>query len=116
MALNKNLLKTLKQADDLMYRDKLYRSSSVRSQMVNTLLVTLAEKTRSQEGHAKRLQKLCLELGRRARLSTRQLSDLCIVLTGARSRKVGIPDSILFKPGPLTADEWRIMKLHPERI
>jgi HD-GYP domain-containing protein (c-di-GMP phosphodiesterase class II) len=28
---------------------------------------------------------------------------------------VGIPDSILFKPGPLTADEWRIMKLHPEK-
>jgi putative two-component system response regulator len=26
--------------------------------------------------------------------------------------KVGIPDSILRKPGPLTADEWEIMKTH----
>jgi len=26
--------------------------------------------------------------------------------------KVGIPDSILLKPGPLTADEWVIMKTH----
>ncbi|MCG5511212.1 response regulator [Ectothiorhodospira lacustris] len=26
--------------------------------------------------------------------------------------KVGIPDSILLKPGPLTDDEWRIMKTH----
>ncbi len=26
--------------------------------------------------------------------------------------KVGIPDSILLKPGPLTADEWEIMKTH----
>ncbi|MGC9321740.1 MAG: sensor domain-containing diguanylate cyclase, partial [Kosmotogaceae bacterium] len=72
------LVETLKQADDLMYRDKLYRSSSVRSQMVNTLLVTLAEKDQISGGHAKRLQKLCLELGRRARLSTRQLSDLAL--------------------------------------
>src|SRR5579884_112980 len=29
--------------------------------------------------------------------------------------KVAIPDQILFKPGPLTAEEWEIMKSHPER-
>jgi putative two-component system response regulator len=29
--------------------------------------------------------------------------------------KVGIPDSILFKPGKLTADEWKIMRSHPAR-
>ena len=27
--------------------------------------------------------------------------------------KVAIPDEILFKPGPLTEDEWRIMRQHP---
>ena len=29
--------------------------------------------------------------------------------------KVGIPDSILFNPGPLTADEWVIMRSHTTR-
>ena len=29
--------------------------------------------------------------------------------------KLGIPDSILMKPGPLNAQEWAIMKRHPER-
>jgi HD-GYP domain-containing protein (c-di-GMP phosphodiesterase class II) len=29
--------------------------------------------------------------------------------------KVGIPDSILFKPGPLTAEEWVVMRSHPVR-
>jgi putative two-component system response regulator len=29
--------------------------------------------------------------------------------------KVAIPDSVLFKPGPLTAEEWAIMKSHTER-
>ncbi len=28
--------------------------------------------------------------------------------------KVGIPDAILQKPGPLTADEWKIMKTHAQ--
>lgn len=29
--------------------------------------------------------------------------------------KVAIPDSVLFKPGPLTPEEWEIMKSHTER-
>jgi len=29
--------------------------------------------------------------------------------------KVGIPDSILFKPGRLTAEEWVVMRSHPAR-
>ena len=28
--------------------------------------------------------------------------------------KVGIPDAILHKPGPLTSEEWSIMRSHPE--
>lgn len=28
--------------------------------------------------------------------------------------KIGVPDSILFKPGPLDSDEWEQMKRHPE--
>ncbi len=28
--------------------------------------------------------------------------------------KMGVPDSILYKPGPLTDEEWAIMHRHPE--
>jgi HD-GYP domain-containing protein (c-di-GMP phosphodiesterase class II) len=28
--------------------------------------------------------------------------------------KIGTPDAILQKPGPLTEDEWTVMRLHPE--
>jgi HD-GYP domain-containing protein (c-di-GMP phosphodiesterase class II) len=28
--------------------------------------------------------------------------------------KVGVPDSIVLKPGPLTEDEWVIMRKHPQ--
>lgn len=28
--------------------------------------------------------------------------------------KIGIPDGILLKPGPLSPDEWQVMALHPE--
>ena len=29
--------------------------------------------------------------------------------------KMAVPDSILQKPGPLTDDEWKVMKTHPEK-
>jgi len=109
------LIETLKFADDLMYRDKLYRSSSVRSQMVNTLLVTLAEKDQIASGHAARLQDLCMKLGNRIGLSPRQLVDLALFAQVHDLGKVGIPDKILFKPAKLSEDEWEIMKLHPEK-
>lgn len=28
--------------------------------------------------------------------------------------KIGVPDAILLKPGRLSAEEWRVMRLHPE--
>lgn len=28
--------------------------------------------------------------------------------------KIGVPDGVLIKPGPLTEDEWIVMKLHPD--
>lgn len=28
--------------------------------------------------------------------------------------KIGVPDNILLKPGPLTDDEWAIMRTHPQ--
>jgi putative two-component system response regulator len=84
-------------------------------------LAHLAE-TRDQEtgNHILRTQRyvkvLALQLRRHPRFAP-ALSDRYIDLL-VRSAplhdigKVGIPDHILQKPGPLTADEWTVMKTH----
>jgi len=62
------------------------------------------------------VQQLALRLQSHPRFATR-LSDRYIQLL-VRSAplhdigKVGIPDAILQKPGPLTPDEWKIMRAH----
>ncbi|WP_051533715.1 PAS domain S-box protein [Desulfitibacter alkalitolerans] len=109
------LKETLKIADDLMYKDKLYRSSSARSQIVNSLLAALSERDFIADGHASRMVEHSQKLGERVGLSIRQLIDLALLAQVHDLGKVGIPDNILFKEGRLTKKEWEIMKQHPEK-
>ncbi len=104
-----------KQADDLMYKDKLYRSASMRNKVVESLLAAMAERDFITEGHVQRLEKICLQIGEKVGLSSRQLADLALLAKVHDLGKVGIPDRILNKPGPLDDAEWEIMKQHSDK-
>src|SRR5204862_1356786 len=43
-----------------------------------------------------------------------EMSDLAHGVLLHDIGKIGIPDAILLKPGPLTPDEWKTMRTHPE--
>jgi putative nucleotidyltransferase with HDIG domain len=65
------------------------------------------------EGHTKRVTDVALRLARALGLSE---GDLVQVRRGALLHdmgKMGVPDAILRKPGPLSEEEWVIMRLHP---
>ena len=111
----KDLSAVFKQADDLMYRDKLNRDINSRSQILKALMAALEERDFITSGHAHRLEDLCRKLGQKMNLSSSQLSALNLLAQVHDLGKVGIPDHILFKPGPLTDDEWKIMRQHPEK-
>ncbi|HSW36153.1 MAG TPA: HD domain-containing phosphohydrolase, partial [Candidatus Limnocylindrales bacterium] len=110
-----SLKEVYRQADDSMYRDKLYRSSSNRGKIVQSLLAALAERDYIAEGHARRLEELCRAVGEQVALSSYQLADLALLAQVHDLGKVGIPDRILYKPGPLTDEEWEVMRSHPEK-
>lgn len=64
--------------------------------------------------HTGRMRELATALADAMRLSP---EDKTSVRLGAMLHdvgKLGVPDSILLKPGPLTDDEWAIMRRHPE--
>jgi len=66
------------------------------------------------EGHTSRVADVTVELARRFNMGE---GDLAEIRRGALLHdigKMGIPDSILQKPGPLTSDEWLVMHQHPE--
>ncbi len=68
---------------------------------------------RETEGHTQRVTELALRL---ARIVGTPDDALQHIRWGALLHdigKMGIPDGILLKPGPLSPDEWDIMRLHP---
>jgi diguanylate cyclase (GGDEF)-like protein/PAS domain S-box-containing protein len=103
-----------KEADNNMYREKLTRSQSSRSAIVQTLMKAMEERDFITEGHAVRLhyyvKKLALVLG----MTMRHISDLSLLSKFHDIGKVGVPDRILFKPSTLTTEEMLEMQRHCE--
>lgn len=65
------------------------------------------------EDHTKRVTDITLRLARRMGLSDVALLNIRRGSILHDIGKVAIPDSILFKPGPLTEEEWAVMRRHP---
>jgi diguanylate cyclase (GGDEF)-like protein len=109
-----NVSDLFKEADNNMYREKLHRSQSARSAIVQTLKKALGARDFITEGHADRMQDLVTDLAKSINLPERKLADLRLLAQFHDIGKVGIPDNILFKPGPLTDEEYTEMKRHCE--
>ena len=108
------LTEIYKEADNNMYRQKLYRSQSARSAIVQTLMKALEARDFITEGHAERLQVMVADLGNKLGLTERNIVDLRLFAQFHDIGKVGLPDRILFKPKPLTQEERKEMQRHSE--
>jgi PAS domain S-box-containing protein len=66
------------------------------------------------EGHTQRVTELTIKLARNFGLHDEEISQIRRGALLHDMGKMGIPDSILLKPGPLSDEEWKIMKQHPQ--
>jgi response regulator RpfG family c-di-GMP phosphodiesterase len=83
-------------------------------------LATIAALSRSMEakdyytgGHTERVSGVAVALGRRLGCSAEELDAIEIGALLHDIGKIGIPEHILRKPGPLDEDEWEVVKRHP---
>ncbi|HAV77045.1 MAG TPA: hypothetical protein DCX53_06800 [Anaerolineae bacterium] len=75
---------------------------------------TLDLRDRETEGHTRRVTDLTIRF---AAMNGVKDADLIHIRRGSTLHdigKVAIPDHILFKPGPLTHEEWETMRQHPK--
>jgi len=101
-----------KKADDNMYREKMLHRQSNSSAIMKILMKDLEAKDFITESQAERLQRLVESLAGIIGMNNKRIADLRLLARFHDIGKVGIPDRVLFKPGPLTPEETRIMEQH----
>ncbi|MBA4399287.1 MAG: hypothetical protein C0396_05400 [Anaerolinea sp.] len=65
-------------------------------------------------GHSERMMDLTMRLGRRLGMDAHDLEVIARGVLLHDIGKMGVPDYILHKPGPLTDEEWVVMHQHPQ--
>lgn len=78
------------------------------------LMSALDARDRETEGHSTRVSQIARQLGRAMGLSESHIKSLERGALLHDIGKIGISDTILHKPGPLTDNEWKLMRQHPD--
>ncbi|MBU1093622.1 MAG: PAS domain S-box protein [Firmicutes bacterium] len=103
-----------KLAENRMYRHKIIEGSSVRSNAINAILLTLTDKYETERKHSNEVSRLCKLIGVELHLRDDEIKELEQAGLFHDIGKISIPDSILNKPGRLTPEEFEIIKSHTE--
>lgn len=81
---------------------------------LTALMSALDARDQETEGHSMRVSRLTCLLGEQLGLSGPQLKALERGALLHDIGKIGISDTILHKPGKLTDEEWRLMRIHTD--
>jgi HD-GYP domain-containing protein (c-di-GMP phosphodiesterase class II) len=84
------------------------------AESIAALAAAVEAKDENTRGHNTRVAELAVRIGRAMELPTDTLRTLARAGLLHDVGKIGIPDAILNKPGPLDATEWIMIKRHPE--
>ena len=82
---------------------------------LRAIISTLEEKDLYTHGHSIRVAEYALIMGQELGLHEQELKELELAAILHDIGKIGIPDSVLMKPGRLSKAEFEIMKSHPAR-
>lgn len=86
-------------------------STEIPYHAVSALLSALAYRDAKTAEHCRRVAELCV-ITASGMMTARECYVLEIAATLHDIGKIGVPDSILLKPGPLTKEEWVVMGDH----
>lgn len=89
------------------------RQIAVELSGVHALVAALEARDEYTGEHSKTVVALAVEVARILELTPHQIVEVEQVAVLHDIGKVGIPDSVLQKPGPLSEDEWALMRQHP---
>lgn len=90
------------------------RQTLLKDQTLDLAAQALDARDRYTESHSIRVAELAARLGEQLELGDREVELIRTAGSLHDLGKIGIRDDILNKPGPLTEEEWEIMRRHPD--
>jgi diguanylate cyclase (GGDEF)-like protein/PAS domain S-box-containing protein len=109
-----DISEVFRQAENYMYRRKLFESQSMLGTIVHTIIRTLHETNKQEEQHSRRVSELSSEIGQAMGLKEEIINDLMNIGMLHDIGKIAVSETILNKRGSLTPEEWREIQRHPE--
>lgn len=96
-------------------RSKAQEIKAAHFEVIQALAEALESKDVYTGGHARRLAIYADAIAHRAALSSQEIELLWYAAILHDVGKIAVPDVILHNTGPLTPDQWRVIKTHPEK-
>jgi len=110
---NKTMEETIKDAENVMIRNKLIEKSSHRGANIPAILNTLNIMHRDEKDHSERVSNFVSIIANELELSNTMVGLLKMIAKLHDIGKIGIDQEILNKPGKLTVEEFNEIKRHP---
>lgn len=112
-AISQKIDRTLKNAENEMYKEKTLNRNRTDTDMINTIIMSLYSKSPHEEQHAANVSELCRAIGEALNLSHTEIKHLRTAGFLHDIGKVGISADILGKRGEFTDQEEIEYRQHP---
>ena len=109
-----NKLELIARVKSLLRLKRLNQNLTSIENVLFSMAKTVEAKDSYTQGHVDRVSEIAIRLGKRMGLGTNELEALRFGGALHDIGKLGVPEEILNKPGPLDEAEWAVMKTHPE--
>ena len=109
-----SIIEIIANAENHMYRHKLYERSSIRSKITDLIMNTLFEKSGREAAHSNRVSIICQAIAFKMNMGQEAVKKMKIAGLIHDIGKIGVDERILNKPGSLTFEEKGYIERHPE--
>jgi diguanylate cyclase (GGDEF)-like protein len=113
VSMNENILETLKNAEDQMYRQKLSESPQLRRMIVQSIIDRLNTNP-AEQTHSHRVSIMCEAMGRELNMTQVEIDDLRKLGLLHDLGKIALPVELINKPASLNDQEWNEIRRHSE--
>lgn len=97
----------------LLEKERLRHEHSLMLSSITSLIQALEARDVYTRGHSEAVAEIAVGMGRVMGFEDDELESLEIAARLHDLGKIGIPDSVLLKPGKLTVNEYEVIKTHP---